>query len=446
MPDKPSGKLPDLPFDFGPKIFSVSEIVSKADAALAARFLSVLVEGEIAEGKLYDRSGHFYFSLKDKTSRMPCVMFRNDVRRQSRLPRDGELARVRGSLGVHVQTGAFRFAAEYFEFVGEGELREQFERLKKKLSEEGLFDEERKRPLPALPNVIGVVTSPEGAVVHDLIKVIHGRFPPVKILISPAPVQGADAPPKIIAAINRLEKRDDVDLIIVARGGGSAEDLACFNDERLARRVYACEKPVVSAIGHDVDFTILDFVADVRAATPSHAGEMTVPAMPQITAAFDRYKDALARAVTAGTQSRRYALSSAKRELDAFPRRLRQTYLSLDVKQNVLRAMIFQALQKRRAKLDAAQSAFLRKSPQRELSSRSNALANARRALETNAAKILSEKKNALGEMKAKLGALDPSAVLSRGYAVVFDENGEAAIDRRSWGPTVARGLACRPA
>ena len=237
------------------------------------------VRGEVSDPRTY-ASGHTYFTLRDGTSQLKCVLFKQKARGLDPLE-GGRQYVVRGSVGVYEANGVYQFYVSDHRPVGIGELFEQFEQLKAKLKGEGLFDPARKRPLPRWPRRIGIVTSPHGAVIHDLQRVIDRRFPLVEIVLAPCQVQGAGAVPTIVAALKAIDAAD-CDVIVLARGGGSVEDLWAYNDESVARTIGARVTPVVSAIGHETDFTIADFVADVRAATPSVAAELIVPDMEEL--------------------------------------------------------------------------------------------------------------------------------------------------------------------
>lgn len=230
------------------------------------------------------RSGHWYFSIKDKDAQLRCVMFKNAAIRQSIKPKDGDSVLVHGRISVYEARGEYQLYADAIQPMGSvGDLYRQFEELKAKLYDEGLFDEELKQPLPQFPQKIGVVTSPTTAAFQDMLNVLRRRYPLVEVILSPTLVQGNEAPKQIIKAIERLNQHTDIDVMIVSRGGGSIEDLWCFNDERVARAIAASEIPVISGVGHEIDFTIADFVADYRAPTPSAAAEVAVPDMSELS-------------------------------------------------------------------------------------------------------------------------------------------------------------------
>jgi len=272
------------------------------------------VEGEVSNF-VRASSGHCYFTLKDAGSQLGCVMWRNVVGGQDYLPANGDLVLAHGRVGVYEAGGRYQLYVDRFRPAGVGDLYLQFERLKARLEAEGLFAPERKRPLPGLPRCIGVVTSPVAAALRDIINVLSRRYPLAKVLLSPALVQGDEAPPRIVAALAALDARDDVDVIIVARGGGSLEDLWAFNDERVARAVAACRHPVVCGVGHETDFSLADFAADVRAPTPSAAAEMVAPDREELRAQVLGLAGALSAMVQGAIEERRWRLAEQARAL-----------------------------------------------------------------------------------------------------------------------------------
>ncbi|MGB4266440.1 MAG: exodeoxyribonuclease VII large subunit, partial [Limnochordia bacterium] len=260
-----------------PQVITVSELTKMIKAQLEQpQFSSIAVQGEISNFK-HHTSGHMYFSLKDEGSKIKAVMFRSRNARLTFAPQDGDTVIVVGSLGVYEPNGEYQIYADQILPMGVGALHLKFEALKQKLADEGLFALERKKKVPFLPRKIGIITSPTGAAVRDCISVIRRRYPKMDVLVIPAVVQGEAGPASIVAALEQAGKRGDLDVIILARGGGSIEELWCFNDEDVARAIAACPIPVISGVGHETDFTIADFVADLRAPTPSAAAEMAVP-------------------------------------------------------------------------------------------------------------------------------------------------------------------------
>ena len=255
---------------------TVSQLNRQVKTLLENGLARLWVEGEISN-LARPASGHLYFTLKDKAAQIRCAFFRGRQRGPTINLKDGDQVLVFGQVSIYEQRGEYQLIVEQVEPAGEGALKRQFEVLKKKLAAEGLFDEDRKQDLPELPQCIGVITSPTGAAIRDILSVLGRRFPSIPVVIYPTAVQGDLAPPELIGALETAARRDECDVLIIGRGGGSLEDLWAFNDEKLARAIVDCPVPIVSAVGHEIDFTIADFVADVRAPTPSGAAELVVP-------------------------------------------------------------------------------------------------------------------------------------------------------------------------
>jgi exodeoxyribonuclease VII large subunit len=304
-------------FDFGPtRPFSVTELTRHIQNLFSRDDLlrNVLVEGEISNFKRYP-SGHVYFTLKDGQCQMRCVMWKAVAQRQMYLPNDGDRVRARGTVEVYDARGEYQLQTSLIQPLGLGDLYLEFERLKAKLEAEGLFAAEHKRPLPSFPRVIGVVTSPGAAAFQDIQNVLRRRYPLARVVLSPTQVQGEGAPPLIVAALQRLVQHGGADVILVARGGGSIEDLWAFNDERVARAVYASPIPVVTGVGHETDFTLVDFVADQRAPTPSAGAELITPDLGELRAGLADLRGALADAMLTRIDSARQALDGQVRAL-----------------------------------------------------------------------------------------------------------------------------------
>jgi exodeoxyribonuclease VII large subunit len=301
------------------QIYRVSQITAyikelfEGDYALQDLWL----EGEVSN---YSRaaSGHVYFTLKDEEAQIRCVMWRSQVERQAYVPQNGEAIVVHGRISVYEAGGQYQLYVDDIQPAGAGLLYLQFGALKERLAAEGLFDVERKRPLPSFPQRLGVVTSPTAAALRDIVNVLRRRYPLVEVVLSPTLVQGDEAPPQIVAAIQVLNQLTDVDAIIVARGGGSLEDLWAFNDERVARAIYASQAPVVTGVGHETDFTIADFVADVRAPTPSAAAELVVPDQQELRGAVASWRGRLVQLMKGQIEEERRALQYREQVLRRF--------------------------------------------------------------------------------------------------------------------------------
>ncbi len=277
-----------------PRIYTVSELTAELKILIEDTFTGVWVEGEISNFK-HHTSGHMYFTLKDDRGQLRAVMFRGSARGLQFRPEDGLAVVVFGKVTIYEVRGEYQIYVEYMEPKGLGALQLAFDQLKTRLEAEGLFDLARKRAIPLLPEKIGIVTSPTGAAIRDILQIIRRRFANVKIIILPVRVQGEGAAAEIVEGIEILNKRGDLDVILVARGGGSIEDLWAFNEEQVARAIYASQTPVISAVGHETDFTIADFVADVRAPTPSAAAEIVISRKAELS---QRVDDLLSRLVS----------------------------------------------------------------------------------------------------------------------------------------------------
>lgn len=301
------------------QIYRVSQITAyikelfDSDYALQDLWL----EGEVSN---YSRaaSGHVYFTLKDEEAQIRCVMWRSQAERQAYLPQNGEAIIAHGRISVYEAAGQYQLYVDDIQPAGAGLLYLQFEALKERLAAEGLFDVERKRPLPPFPRRLGLVTSPTAAALRDVVNVLRRRYPLVEVVLSPTLVQGDEAPSQIVVAIKALNQHTDVDAIIVARGGGSLEDLWAFNDERVARAIYASQIPVVTGVGHETDFTIADFVADVRAPTPSAAAEVAVPDRQELRGAVENWRGRLAQLMRGRIEEGRRALQYREQILRRF--------------------------------------------------------------------------------------------------------------------------------
>lgn len=289
------------------QVYSVSELAEILRGLLEDSLPTLWVQGELSNFR--NPAGHWYFTLKDSSAQLPCVMFKGKNYLIRPVPKDGEAVLVRGQLSYYAPQGKAQLIVEHLEPAGEGALLREFEALKKKLASEGLFEQAIKRPIPHAPRGIGVITSGTGAALQDILTTLRRRYPLGSAYVYPVPVQGDGAAPAVIRALKELPKRADVDVVILARGGGSLEDLWCFNDEGLARAIRACTVPVVTGIGHETDFTIADFVADLRAPTPTAAAERVTPDVREWREHLDELEAALAGAMEGGLQDSAKALT-----------------------------------------------------------------------------------------------------------------------------------------
>lgn len=382
-----------------PKVLSVSELVSRAGRALEDQFSDVWCEGEI-EGLKRSAAGHLYFALKDGKGRIDAVIWRGQAQLLKVALRDGMKLQARGKLTIYEGSGRFQMIVNEVRLSGEGDLWRQFEELKARLQREGLFETARKRPLPRFPRVIGVATSQQGAALYDILRVARSRGR-VRFLIAHCAVQGPEAPAQIVDAIRRLAPH--VDVLIVGRGGGSLADLWCFNDENVARAIYECPVPVVSAVGHEVDTTIADFVADRRAATPSQAAEICVPDFSRLEA---ESADLSERLLRAGQR----VIEGARQKLDG---ELGRAQLALERHVSSRRRLLANASERLAACHPRAQLVRDR-ATLRDLDSRLHNLLRQR----------LNERRQNLAGLAGKLDVMSPLKVLGRGYALARDARG----------------------
>ncbi len=404
----------------GRDIYTVSRLNREVRVLLERGFGSLWLEAEISNFAR-PSSGHWYFSLKDAGAQVRCAMFRQRNMLCAFTARDGQKVLVRARIGLYEPRGEYQLIVDHMEDAGLGALRRQFEELSAKLAAEGLFAAERKRPLPDLPRRIGVITSPTGAAVRDIVHVLARRFPAAAVLIYPVSVQGAQAASEIIAALDIACRRAECDVLILARGGGSLEDLWAFNDERLARAIAAASIPLVTGIGHEVDFTIADFAADVRAPTPSAAAELVVPDVEEWSNAFVRFAARLQRAIgrRIGSNGERLRWLTGRAALVSPVARLEVQGQRLDE----LEASLVRAL-RRRLEQEAERLRWLTRraalvSPAARLTQRFERLQNLTLKLHGAWRQSISTRREKLLPLVRTLNAVSPLATLERGYAIV---------------------------
>jgi exodeoxyribonuclease VII large subunit len=431
-----------LGFQFRPperRIWTVRALVSAVRSHIEREYSDCWVEGEISNLRIPD-SGHLYFTLKEESAQIRVVMFRSSAKLLRFRPENGLQVTVRGRITVYEERGELQISAEFMEPKGAGALQLAFEQLKARLQAEGLFEASRKKPIPPLPQRIGIITSPQGAALRDILNILARRHHSANVLIYPAQVQGDSAPGEVMAGLRYLHQElrhqdlrpgGAVEVIIIARGGGSAEDLACFNHEGLARAVADSKIPVISAIGHETDFTIVDFAADLRAPTPSAAAELVIRSRQEIEAQAEDLYRRLERGL-------RYRLLMARQEL-------------ADRAQHAAFARMMDGIHRRQQKLD--EQRFRLEKAERQLLERCHRrcenvsatvrhydarrrLAAIRQQLQAQVANLaaathrrLLESRGALDRRSASLEALSPVAILNRGYALVFDAKGRLVKD-----------------
>ncbi|MCH8500021.1 MAG: exodeoxyribonuclease VII large subunit [Marinobacter sp.] len=418
----------------GPRALSVSELNSQARHLLEVSFMQVWVEGELSS---FSRpaSGHWYFSLKDNRAQVRCAMFRGFNQRVRQTPKDGDKVRIRGKVTLYEGRGDFQIMVEHMEPAGVGDLQQAFEALKAKLQQEGLFDPARKRTLPALPKHIGVVTSPTGAAIHDILTVLKRRFPAIPVTLYPTAVQGDAASAEIVRAIALAERHGKADVLIVGRGGGSLEDLWCFNHESVARAIAQCSIPVVSAVGHEVDFTIADFVADLRAPTPSAAAEKLSPDQQDWLRRLTELQQAMARSVHRQCQRNQTALSHLQQRLRDPRRQLLDTSQKLDEMEARLTHAIKQRQQRLATQFSHLESRLQHQSPARALAQRQQQLSQLAARLESHAHRILPPRQERLAYLAQNLQAVSPLATLGRGYAIISSQDQAVVKDASTLKP-----------
>jgi exodeoxyribonuclease VII large subunit len=428
IPHDPFAPQLDLAFEEsrrGRRIWPVRELVAQVRELVEQEYGDVWVEGEISNYRPAP-SGHVYFTLKDADAQLPIVLFRRQAVLLRFRPEEGLHVLVRGRISVYEQRGQMQLVAETMEPVGAGSLQLAFEQLKERLKAEGLFDAGRKRPLPTFPRTVGIVTSPTGAVIRDFLSIVSRRHSGLNVLLCPVSVQGESAPAEIEAALAELNATNLVDLIVLARGGGSLEDLAAFNTERLARAIVVSRLPVVSAIGHETDFTIADFAADLRAPTPSAAAELITEAQHKIAEHLAAQSHRLERAAHFQLlQSRqrltRLPISRAESRVSMLLHRLGQRLDDATLRLDSALATQFRQRQNRIAELAAA---VLDRDPRQNLAHARGHLADCRARLDRCLERLLQSSSASLSVLEARLHSLSPLAVLNRGYALVLSDAG----------------------
>ena len=412
------------------RIWQVRDLVSAVRTHLEREYTDVWVEGEISNFRPAE-SGHLYFTLKDESAQVRIVMFRSQARLLRFRPENGMHVIARGRVTVYDARGELQLSAEYLEPKGAGALQVAFEQLKARLEAEGLFDAARKKPIPALPRVIGVVTSPRAAALRDILNILRRRHESASVLIFPAQVQGESAPAEVAAGLRYFNRARNVEVIIVARGGGSLEDLAAFNDEALARAVAASKIPVISAVGHETDFTIIDFVADLRAPTPSAAAELVIRSRQEIEEQSEALRLRLARAA-------RYHLLRLRQQLTELAQHgaFARITDALARRQQRLDDLVYRLataqrglLARHRRRLDIASAGVRHHDLRRVLAGVRRDLQAQLSALVASGRAQLLRHRSRLEQMQARLQGLSPLNILDRGYALVFDAEGKLVKD-----------------
>jgi exodeoxyribonuclease VII large subunit len=407
------------------RALTVSELTAQVKILIENQFLDAWVEGEVSNFRRHT-SGHWYFTLKDEGAMLRCASFRMQNRLIRFAPEDGLSVRARGRLSLYEARGEYQMLVDYLEPVGIGALQLAFEQLRSRLAAEGLFDAERKRRLPLMPGCIGVVTSPTGAAVRDILRVIKRRNEAVSVLIAPARVQGEGSGAEVARAIEMLCEREEVDVIIVGRGGGSAEDLWCFNEECVARAIYNSRVPVISAVGHETDVTISDFVADLRASTPSAAAEIVTTALDDMRGHVEALKEGLATATRFKLLEGRNRLSEldSSRAFGSLLGQVRSAAQRFDEALYSIESALRQSIKQRRREHEAFALRLKSADLGTDLAEQGGRLALLASRIEAATRAGLDREGERVAVGAGKLEALSPLAVLARGYAIAFDGEG----------------------
>jgi exodeoxyribonuclease VII large subunit len=411
------------------KVYTVSRLNREVGAALRTRFPLLWVEGEISN-LARPRSGHLYFTLKDAEAQLRCAMFRGRNLLLDFAPRDGMQVLVRGRVGLYETRGEFQLTVEHMEEAGAGALQRAFEALKRRLAQEGLFDTERKRALPGFVSRLGVITSPSGAAIRDILSVLRRRFPALPVLIYPVPVQGEGAAQAIARAVETANRRGECDLLLLARGGGSLEDLWAFNEEVVARAIAASRIPVVTGIGHEIDFTIADFAADRRAPTPSAAAELISQEKGQLSGRLGQISEALAKALRRRVQEHRQRVEwlSARLQQQHPLQGIRQQQQRLDDLEQRLRVALRLILRSKAMHLNALGSSLAHHSPAVRLAQIAGRYRQLGQELQVAMGACLQRSARALEGAARTLDAVSPLATLHRGYAIVTRDRDQALV------------------
>ena len=436
-------------FQESTRVLSVAELTRAIRGTLETKFGAVWVQGEVSNYKLHP-SGHQYFTLKDQRAAISCVIFRNTLPPSAKPLADGAQVQVYGNITVFEARGQYQLSVQILQARGLGLLQAKFEALKRKLEAQGLFDSERKRPLPRFPKRIGIVTSPSGAAIRDMLNVLQRRAPALEVLISPVRVQGSGASSEIAVALRELSRPNaawkPLDLVVITRGGGSIEDLWEFNEEIVARAIFDSPIPVVSAVGHEVDFTIADFVADLRAPTPSAAAELIVPDSAELLRRVGELSSCLDRNLRNFiSQARTRLRFLSERTLVREPAlRIRDEQQRIDLAKDALGRMLGRFVPDARGRLAAHLRALQSHSPAREIASRRSKVEEMRRRFEAVPARSIETARQRFTRVDAMLRILGPDATLARGYSITTDSAGNVikTVERASAGARIRTRVA----
>lgn len=403
-------------------IFHVSDLLYSAKGILEANFPNIWIQGELSNFSC-PRSGHWYLTLKDETAQIRGAMFRGNNTRVNFTPEDGQQVLAQGKISLYTPRGDFQFIINKLFIAGKGALQQAFEALKKQLNQEGLFDTKHKQALPPYPTTIGVITSPTGAAIRDVLSVLRRRFPVANVIIYPCLVQGAKAATQICQALSKANKRAECDVLILTRGGGSLEDLWPFNEESVARAIYDSNLPIISGVGHEVDFTISDFVADLRAPTPSAAAELVSPDQQELLTSLAYTRQDLLRHMQQHIYQAQHKLSLAKSRLQHPQEKLRHIKSSLEHLQEKLNMCLQQRLLQKSAQLQSSKHRLLKLNLAAQVTQHQQQLKHQHYLLNKEIQLILTRANQKWQSLSRALQTVSPLATLDRGYAIVRRDN-----------------------
>lgn len=411
------------------EIYSVSRLNREARFLLEGNFPLLWVEGEISNFAA-PHSGHWYFSLKDNQAQVRCAMFKPHNRKLGFIPKDGMQVILKARVSLYEGRGDFQLLTEHLEEAGLGKLQQAFEALKRKLHEAGLFDTAHKKPLPSIPKCIGIVTSPTGAAIQDILSILKRRFPSTPVILYPTLVQGESAAPAIVNAIQKANQRNECDVLIVTRGGGSLEDLWPFNEEIVAHAIYQSSIPTISAVGHEIDFTIADFVADLRAPTPSAAAELVTPDKNELLETLLHQQKHFFRIIQQECQQQQHVLTLLKQQIKHYhpQHKLQEQSQTLDYAENKLYLLQQQQLQKAKQKVTQLVAAIKSQTPLHQITEIRHRLQLKKERLINLVTSSLKKEQSQLTELAAKLDALSPLATLSRGFSITLNKKTQRII------------------
>lgn len=408
--------------------FTVSELNRQVKSLLESSFIQVRVQGEISNFAR-PSSGHWYFTLKDGKAQVKCALFRNKNLRVRFSPKDGDQVILTAKVSLYEGRGEFQLIGEMLEADGEGQLQQAFEALKASLAKEGLFAAEHKKTIPAHPKHLGVITSPSGAAIHDILSVLKRRFPSLPVTLYPSAVQGAEAAAQLIAALKLAQQHQQADLIIIGRGGGSLEDLWPFNDENLARTLFSYPIPVISAVGHEVDFSIADLVADLRAPTPSAAAELISPDQDALRILLDRQASRLSRQLAQSLTQKRNSVQHLRQRLRHPGERIREQKSRLKNAEQRLQAAIHKKLTNTKHYHSLWAQKLSQQQPHRIIEQKRRQLVSYTERFTQEFSRLHIQKRYALSGLITRLNAISPLATLERGYAIIQQSDAQVVTN-----------------